>query len=70
MLKLSHFRNTTLSVSLTVQKTLPIHKPVKIGLKEAVLDDAIANRDNCIKIVVFHLIVFPVCGSLSEFPTN
>lgn len=65
MLKLSHFRNTTLSVSLTVllwnsittktlisqtglrislwkfQKTLPIHKPVKIGLKEAVLDDAI-----------------------------
>ena len=65
MLKLSHFRSTTLSVSLTVllwnsittktlisqtglrislwkfQKTLPIHKPVKIGLKEAVLDDAI-----------------------------
>ena len=65
MLKLSHFRNTTLSVSLTVllwnsittktlisqtglrislwkfQKTLPIHKPVKIRLKEAVLDDAI-----------------------------
>lgn len=65
MLKLSHFRNTTLSVSLTVllwnsittktlisqtglrislwkfQKTLSIHKPVKIGLKEAVLDDAI-----------------------------
>ena len=70
MLKLSHFRNTTLSVSLTVQKTLPIHKTVKIGLKEAVLDNAIANRDNSIKIVVFHLVVFPVCGSLSEFPTN
>ncbi len=70
MLKLSHFRNTTLSVSLTVQKPLPIHKTVKIGLKEAVLDNAIANRDNSIKIVVFHLVVFPVCGSLSEFPTN
>ena len=62
---------TGLRISLwKFQKTLPIHKPVKIGLKEAVLDDAIANRDNCIKIVVFHLIVFPVCGSLSEFPTN
>lgn len=36
------YPQTGLRISLwKFQKTLPIHKPVKIGLKEAVLDDAI-----------------------------
>lgn len=32
--------------------------------------NAIADRDYRIQIIVFYLVVFTVCGSLSEFPTN
>ena len=32
--------------------------------------NTVSDRDYSIQIVVFYLVIFAVCGSLSEFPTN